>query len=404
MADYEKKTGGKLLAITHNGNISNGLMFDDVTLTDKKPIDKAYAERRSRWEPLYEVTQIKGDTETHPALSRTDEFADFGRWDKASFGPQAKTAEMLPREYAREALKRGLAHEAKLGVNPFKFGLIGSTDSHTSLSTSEANNFFGKVSLLEPSNNVGYRFNEVIAGRMPNPEGKDVRTFAWQSLSAGLAAVWARNNTREELWDALARKEVYATTGSRLEVRVFGGFNFTPADLTRSDFVANGYTNGVPMGGELKVGAGGTAKPAKVAPSFLVKAARAADGANIDRVQIVKGWLDKTGATQEKIYDIVWLGNRKVGKNGKLPPVGNTVNVAEATYSNSIGAPTLEAYWKDPAFKPEEKAFYYVRVLEIPTPNWTAYDAKVFGTVPPKEAPPSLQQRAYTSPVWYSPS
>jgi len=401
MGDYERKTGGKLLAIPHNGNLSNGLMFDDVTLTGRRPLDKDYAQRRMRWEPVLEVTQIKGDGETHPSLSPSDEFSGFERWDKGSFGTQAKTPEMLPKEYARAALKRGLVYDAKLGANPFKFGMIGSTDAHTSLSTSEANNFFGKVAVLEPSNNVANRFDEVIAGRAKNPEGKEIRQFAWQSLSSGLAAVWARDNTREAIWDALARKEVYATTGTRLEVRVFGGLEFTAADLTRADFVANGYAKGVPMGGDIK---GSDLRDGGTAPGFLVRAARSPDGANLDRLQMVKGWLDAKGETHEKVYDIVWSGQRKPDKQGKLPPVGNTVNVKEATWSNSIGAPVLEAYWKDPAFKAAERAFYYVRVLEIPTPRWTTYDAKVFGTVAPKEAPTSVQQRAYTSPIWYSPS
>ncbi len=396
MAAYEQKTGGKVLAIPHNGNLSNGLMFDDVTLTGRKPLDRDYAERRMRWEPLYEVTQMKGDGETHPALSRSDEFADFERWDKGSFGAGAKTVEMLPREYAREALKRGLKYDAQLGVNPFKFGLIGSTDSHTSLATTEENNFFGKVTPLEPSANVAARFNEAVTGRAKNPEGKVISNFAWQTSASGLAAVWARENTREAIWDAMARKEVYATTGTRLEVRVFAGFDFAPGDLTRADFVANGYRQGVPMGGDLR------AAGAK-APGFLVRAARSPDGANLDRIQMVKGWLDAKGNTQEKVYDIAWSGSRKPGKDGKLPAVGNTVNIREATYSNSIGAPVLEAYWKDPAFKAAEKAFYYIRVLEIPTPRWTVYDAKVFGTTPPKEAMIGIQDRAYTSPVWYNP-
>ena len=398
MGQYEKKTGGRALAIPHNGNLSNGLMFDDVTLTTRKPLDRDYAQQRARWEPLVEVTQIKGDGETHPALSRSDEFADFGRWDKGSFGPQAKTPDMLPREYAREALKRGLAYEAKLGANPFKFGMIGATDSHTSLAATGYDNFFGKVALLEPSNNVEYRFNEVIAGRAKNPEGKDIRQYAWQSLSSGLTAVWSRENTREAIWDALARKEVYATTGTRMTVRLFAGFDFTPADLVRADWVANGYARGVPMGGDLK------APGRKATPSFLVSATRAPDGANLDRIQIVKGWLDAAGKPQEKVYDVAWSGDRKPGRDGRLPPVGNTVDVPTATYSNSIGAASLQAHWTDPSFRAEERAFYYVRVLEIPTPRWTVYDAKVFGTVPPAQAPTAIQERAYTSPVWYSPA
>ncbi len=394
MAAYEQKTGGKVLAIPHNGNLSGGLMFDDITLTTKKPIDRDYAIRRMRWEPIYETTQMKGDGETHPMLSATDEFANFERWDRATFGTVVKTPEMLPKEYTREALKRGLAFEEKLGANPFKFGLIGSTDSHTGLSTTTEDNFFGKVAVLEPSADP-IRFDEVIAGRMnkdPKRQHKAVETSA-----SGLAAVWARGNTREALWDAMARKEVYATTGTRLVVRVFGGFNFLPADLARSDFAERGYQKGVPMGGDLK------SAPAGRSPTFLVRALRDVDGANLDRVQIIKGWLDASGTPQEKVYDVVWSGARKPGKDGKLPPVGNTVDVKEATYTNAIGAPFLQAYWKDPDFNPKLRAFYYIRVLEIPTPRWTTFDAKIFGVTLPKEVPPTIQERAYTTPIWYTP-
>lgn len=394
MADTEQKTGSRLLAIPHNGNLSLGLMFDDVTLTTKKPIDRDYAQRRMRWEPLYEVTQIKGDGETVPALSPNDEFANFERWDRGSFGSGTHTRAMLPREYAREAYKRGLQYEQKLGANPFKFGMIGSTDSHTSLSTATEDNFFGKVVVLEPSADPD-RFYEVIAGRFT--EDKSLKSYAWMSSASGLAGVWAQDNTREALWDAMARKEVYATTGTRMTVRVFGGFDFTAKDLERSDFAEAGYARGVPMGGDLK------AAPKGKAPSFLIRAVRDPDGANLDRVQIVKGWLDAAGKTHEKVYDVAWSGNRKPGPDGKLPPVGNTVNVKEATYSNAIGAPYLQAYWKDPAFDPKQRAFYYVRVIEIPTPRWTTYDAKFFGTKLPDGAPTAIQERAYTSPIWYTP-
>jgi Protein of unknown function (DUF3604) len=394
MAAYEEMTGGRLLAIPHNGNLSNGLMFDDVTLTTKKPIDRDYAERRTRWEPLYEVTQMKGDGEAHPSLSPTDEFADFETWDKGSFGRQRKTPDMLPREYAREAYKRGLAYEARLGANPFKFGMVGSTDAHTSLSTTEEDNFFGKVVLLEPTADP-IRFEEVIAGRFSPKEGQ---LTARQTSAAGLAAVWARENTREALWDAMARKEVYATTGTRPLVRVFAGWNFTAGDLDRSDFARHGYDNGVPMGGDL------SAAPEGKAPSFLIRALRDVDGANLDRIQIIKGWLEADGETQEKVYDVAWSGDRSPGADGKLPPVGNTVNVEQATYTNAIGAPFLQAFWTDPDFDPAQRAFYYVRVLEIPTPRWTTYDAKFFGVERPDDVPASIQERAYTSPIWYTPA
>ena len=393
METYEAKTGDRLLAIPHNGNLSNGLMFDDVTLSSKTPLDEDYARRRARWEPLYEVTQMKGTGEAHPSLSPTDEFADFEIWDKGQLGPEPKTPDMLPREYAREALKRGLAYDAKLGVNPFKFGLIGSTDAHTSLATTTEDNFFGKVAAVEPTADP-IRFDETIGGIGGAPE---VQQFARQTSASGLAGVWARENTREAIWDALARKEVFGTSGTRLKVRVFGGWDFAPDDLDRSDFAKNGYDEGVPMGGDL------AAAPDGKAPKFLVRAIRDVDGANLDRIQIVKGWLDRNGETQEKIYDLAWSGDRKPGPDGALPPVGNTVNVEAATYANSIGAPALEAFWTDPDFDASEHAFYYVRVIEIPTPRWTTYDAKFFGLKRPEDVPESIQERAYTSPIWYKP-
>ena len=394
MGDAEKSTGGRLLAIPHNGNLSSGLMFDDVTLTTKKPLDRDYAERRMRWEPLYEVTQMKGDGEAHPALSPNDEFADFETWDKGAFGVTVHTPAMLPHEYAREALKRGLQYEQKMGVNPFKFGMIGSSDSHTGLATTTEDNFFGKIAELEPSK-IPERFNEPITGRFfSDPEKQNL---AWQSSASGLAAVWATDNTREALWDAMARKEVYATTGTRLMVRVFAGYDFVADDVQRHDFAKYGYQKGVPMGGDL------SNAPAGKAPSLLIRALRDADGANIDRVQVVKGWVDAKGKLHEKVYDVVWSGDRKLGKDGKLPPVGNTVDVADASYKNTIGAPMLLAYWKDPDFNAKERAFYYVRVIEIPTPRWTTYDAKFFKVKLPDAAPTAIQDRAYTSPIWYTP-
>jgi hypothetical protein len=394
MGDYERKTGGRLLAIPHNGNLSNGLMFDDVTLTSKRPLDRPYAEARRRWEPIYEVTQMKGTGEVHPLMASTDEFADFEIWDSATLGAASPGPKTWPREYAREALKRGLAYEAKLGVNPFKFGLIGSTDAHTSLPTTDEDSFFGKVSLVEPTADP-IRFDEVVAGRANADKSRQIR--AARTAASGLAAVWARENTREALWDAMSRKEVYATTGTRLQVRVFGGFDFTDKDLDQSDFAARGYERGVPMGGDLKSAAAGKS------PVLLIRAIRDPDGANLDRVQVVKGWLDSTGTTHEQVYDVAWSGDRKRGADGKVAPVGNTVDVAEATYDNSIGTPALQAYWKDPRFDSNQRAFYYVRVLEIPTPRWTTYDAKVFGVKMPDDVPPSIQERAYTTPIWYTP-
>jgi len=393
MEQAEKTAGVKLLAIPHNGNLSNGLMFDDVTV-DGRPLDKAYAQRRMRWEPVYEVTQMKGDGETHPKLSPMDEFADYYTWDKGSFGPEPKTPDMLPKEYAREALKRGLVYQAKLGSNPFKFGMIGSTDSHTGLSTAEEDNFFGKIAALEPSAD-SIRFSEPLVGRFSKNDSD--KTFAWQTGAAGLAAVWARENTREAIWDALARKEVYATTGTRMQVRLFAGWSFVNSDLDRSNFSQYGYENGVPMGGDL-----GKA-PEGSQPGFLIRAVRDPEGANLDRVQIVKGWTGTDGSSHEQVYDVIWSGDRKPGKDGKLPAVGSTVNVQEASYSNAIGSPFLQAFWTDKDFDPASRAFYYVRVLEIPTPRWTTYDAKIFGVKIPDGAPVDNQERAYSSPIWYEP-
>lgn len=391
MEAYEEKTGGQMFAIPHNGNLSNGLMFDDVTLTDKKPIDKEYAERRMRWEPLYEITQMKGDGEAHPLLSPGDEFADFETLDKGSFGTQGKTNDMLAREYAREAYKRGLKYQEEIGANPFKFGLVGSTDSHTGLSTASEDNYFGKVSLFEPGI-TDLRYKEEITGRTGSDK---VKQYADQISGSGLAAVWARENSREAIWDAMARKETYATTGTRMRVRVFAGVDFQESDLNRSDMVDNGYENGVPMGGDLYY--------SEKAPSLLIHAIRDVDGANLDRVQVVKGWLDVEGELHERIYDVAVSDKREIDEDGRArDEVGNTVDVKKATYSNDIGAHSLEAYWKDPNFNPNENAFYYVRVLEIPTPRWTTYDAKVFGVELSEHAPATIQERAYTSPIWYT--
>jgi hypothetical protein len=391
---YEKNTGGKVLAIAHNGNLSDGLMFDDVTLTTKKPLDRGYAERRMRWEPIYEVTQIKGDGETLPALSPNDEFADYYTWEPASFSALTTTPEMLPKEYAREALKRGLAYEENIGANPFKFGMIGSTDAHTSIPATEEDSFFGKISPAEPSGDP-LRYEEIVNGRLnPDPE---VKTRLYESMAGGLTAIWARENTREALWDAMKRKEVFATTGTRLRVRVFGGWDLVKSDLARSDFAEHGYDHGVPMGGDL------TKAPDGKAPTMLIRVLRDPDGANLDRVQIIKGWLDRDGKTHERIYDVACAGGREIKNRRCERPVGNTVNIAQASYTNSIGEPFLSTAWTDPDFDAKQRAFYYVRVLEIPTPTWLAFDAKYFKVDLPDDALMEGQERAYTSPIWYTP-
>jgi hypothetical protein len=390
MAGFEQKTGGSVLALAHNGNLSNGIMFPIIESFTGKKIDREYAENRMRWEPLYEVTQIKGDGETHPFLSPNDEFANFERWDKGNLDLSVlKKPEMLEFEYARSALKNGLKMEAELGINPYKFGLVGSTDAHTALATADDDNFFGKTSSSEPS-----------AGRATHPfiKTKNATIMGWEQTASGYAAVWATENTREALFDAMKRRETYATTGPRMIVRFFGGWDFEPNDANNRMPARVGYTKGVPMGGDLR------APPAGKSPTFLVAALKDPIGANLDRIQIIKGWLDKAGKTQEKVYDVAWGGDRKPGGDGKVPLVGNTVDVPNATYSNSIGAPELIKVWKDPEFDPALRAFYYVRVIEIPTPRWTAYDAKYFDVKMPPEVPMTTTERAYTSPIWYTPA
>lgn len=387
---YEEKTGGRALAIAHNGNWGTGLMFGLEKIEGGK-IDAPYAETRSRWEPVYEVTQIKGDGETHPFLSPNDEFADFGTWDKGDIGGRnVITKEMLPGQYARSALRRGLQQEAKLGVNPFKFGMIGSTDAHTSLATTREDNSFGKNPPSEPA---ASRWNHVFM----KGEKEGTTYYNWETLASGLAAVWARENTRESIWDAFKRKEVYATTGSRMTVRVFGGWDFSADEVERPDFADRGYAGGVPMGGDL------TAAPEGKAPTFLIRALRDPDNANLDRIQIIKGWLKDNGETEERIYDVACSDGRSIVDRRCERPVGSTVNVAEASYTNTIGDPLLTGYWKDPDFSPDQRAFYYVRVLEIPKPSWLAYDAKRYGVEMSDEVPMIVQDRAYTSPIWYSP-
>ena len=392
LAGYEKETGGSVLAIPHNGNLSSGLMFDVETWTGK-PLTKTYADTRMHWEPLYEVTQIKGDGETHPFLSPNDEFADYETWDAYNLDMTKKNEKStMPGQYARSGLKRGLAFDAKLGVNPFKFGMIGSTDSHISLAAVEEENFLGKYVNTEPS---AERWSHVS---MRSVDGK-TKIMGWQAAASGYAAVWATENTREAIFDAMKRKETYATTGPRMWVRFFGGWDFVPDDANNRLPANVGYEKGVPMGGDL------SNAPQSKAPTFLVAALKDPYSGNLDRVQVVKGWLDKRGKTHEQVYDVVWADadKRRPGRDGKLPPVGNTVDVANATWTNTIGAPELIMVWTDPDFDPKQRAVYYARVIEIPTPRWTAYDAKRYGVEMPDHVPMITQERAYTSPIWYTP-
>jgi len=390
MARYEDETGDSVLAIAHNGNLSNGLMFPEINPKTGESLTRGYVETRNRWEPLYEVTQIKGDGETHPSLSPNDEFADYGTWDKGNLGPTAKEPYMLQYEYAREALKNGLRWEAELGTNPFKFGMVGSTDAHTSLTAIEEENFFGKAVHMEPS---PHRMEHAVY------QFGDITVMGWEQMAAGYAAVWATENTRKAIFDAMKRRETYATTGSRMLVRFWGGWDFEAADTSTRLPAAVGYSKGVPMGGDLK------SAPRGKAPTFLVAALKDPYGGNLDRIQIIKGWLDSAGENHERVYDIVWgdADRRQPGADGKLPPVGDTVDVANATWTNTIGDSELMTVWKDPDFDPGQRAFYYARVIEIPTPRWTAYDVKRFGLAAAPEIPMTVTERAYTSPIWYTP-
>ena len=388
LEDYEARTGGDVTAIPHNGNLSNGMMFalqDDFA--HGASYDADYAEQRNKWERLYEATQIKGDGEAHPLLSPDDEFASFENWDWGNLDiSAAKTAEMLPGEYVRSGLQRGLQLENELGTNPFKFGVVGAGDAHTALATPDNDNFYGKFTAYEPNK---HRSNHL------SKQNKDlgVEYYSWRYITSGLTAVWATSNTRGAIFDAMERREVYATTGPRIRLRFFGGWDFEPADAKRRDLALVGYSRGVPMGADLH--------PGKGAPSFLVYALRDPMGANLDRVQIIKGWLDAKGNPQEKVYDVAWSDERVPGDDGKLPPVGNTVDLGIPGWTNTIGASELGAVWIDPDFNPALKAFYYVRVIEIPTPRWTAYDRVKFKLELPLDIPLITQERAYSSPIWY---
>ncbi len=387
MQNYEETTGSQVLAIPHNGNLSNGKMFADTTLSGED-LSPQYAKTRSRWEPLYEVTQFKGDGESHPYLSPDDRFADFETWDSNNMNHTPKEPHMLRHEYARSALKQGLDFEDRLGVNPFKFGVIGSTDSHTGFATVAENNFFGKLANEEP-NEPGRQYRE---GPIP-----EAQATPYTYTASGLAAVWAKENTRESLFDAMRRRETYATTGPRILLRFFAGWDFEPGSEVRIDFVELGYRKGVPMGADL------TDAPDGQSPNFLIVASKDPEGANLDRIQVVKGWLDSAGHTHEKVYNVAVSDNRRIRRNGEVRPLRHTVDVDKANYLNTIGDVTLATVWTDPDFDPKQRAFYYVRVLEIPTPRWTTYDAAYFNEPRPEAVPSIIQERAYSSPIWYTP-
>lgn len=375
--------GADFVAIPHNSNISNGLMFNDVD-SDGHPISASYARTRMRWEPVAEVTQIKGDSETHPSLSPDDEFADFETFEHVmTFGADEQAEVDQVSNYARSALKRGLEIEQTTGANPFKFGMAGSTDSHTGLTTASEPNFWGKFGIDSIPENLDMETT-------PHAEG-------WSMSAAGMVAVWAEENTRDSLFAAFKRKEVYATTGPRMQVRLFGGFDFVGSDADQNDLAATGYAKGVPMGGDLKQA------PAGKAPSFLIQAVKDPEDANLDRVQVVKGWLDTEGNSHEKVYNVALSDGREdLGKDTR--PVGNTVDLETGHYSNSIGDEELVTVWQDPEFDASQRAFYYLRVLQIPTPRHTMLDAVALGRSQEEvHYPATIQERAYSSPIWYTP-
>jgi hypothetical protein len=384
--EQQAAAGNDFISIPHNSNLSDGMMFDEVDSAGR-PISADYARTRARWEPVVEVTQIKGDSETRAELSPSDELAGFEIFDyllKAQPDGRLPAAPPpKPGSYARTALLRGLEIESRAGVNPYKFGVIGSTDAHTSASSPDEDNFHGKTA------------------RDSVPESKfvDNGSVPYAEMSAsGLAGVWATANTREAIFAAFRRKEVYATTGPRIAVRFYGGFAFKPADARAKDIASVGYAKGVPMGGDL------TRAPRGRAPSFLVHVAKDRFGANLDRVQIVKGWLGADGKARERVYDIAWSGDRQPGADGKLPAVGSSVDLASGTYANTLGAAQLAVVWRDPDFDPTQRAFYYVRALQIPTPRHTLYDALALKREHPARPPAVLQERAYTSAIWYAPT
>ena len=391
---YQSKTGGRVLAIPHNGNLSNGRMFSMLDFAGQ-PLSRELVEIRSRWEPVTEVTQIKGDSESHPFLSPNDEFAGYGDagWDSGNLSLQElSTPEMYAGEYAREALKRGLLLEQKLGANPYQFGMIGSTDSHTGLSTADDDNYFAKNVLVEPRPQRVSTITKQYSG---------VTRYGWHYLAGGYAAVWATQNSREALFDAIQQREVYATTGPRITVRFFGGWDFDAEDALVPDLARLGYRKGVPMGSILP------ARRADSSPRFLIGVQKDPLGGNLDRIQVIKGWVDADGQLSEKVFDVAWseVGQREIDpQTGKLPAVGSTVRLEDASWTNRIGASQLLATWQDPQFDASHAAFYYLRVLQIPTPRWSSYDAARFGIDLPADAPEEIQERAYTSPIWYKPA
>ena len=382
--DKQRAEGKTVLAIPHNGNVSNGLMYARVQY-DGSPMTAEYAEQRMRNEPISEIMQIKGTSDTHPVLSPEDEFADFEIMT-SQLSPAGNYSE--PRgSYSRDAMRTGIELSHAEGFNPYRFGVIGSSDSHNASTSVEENNHHGKLPLMDGT--AGLRLGESVL----LPESLQ-RSRKWGA--AGLAGVWAQENTRESIYDALMRKETYATSGPRISLRFFGSFDYSADMMESVTLLEQAYARGVPMGGTLLLPKNDNPLSA---PTFALWVAKDPEGANLDRLQVIKGWVDAQGATYEKIYDVAFSDARKLGADGKLPPVGNTVDIATATYTNAIGATQLSAFWQDPEFDTAQEAFYYARAIEIPTPRWSTYDAMRLGVEPPD--PATLQERAISSAIWY---
>jgi len=377
--------GADFIAIPHNSNISKGFMFDEKSLRGKA-IDKDYAELRMKWEPIVEITQFKGDSETHPSLSPDDEFADFETYENF-IQREWQPYEAKPGDYVRSALKRGLTIEKRVGSNPYQFGVVGSTDAHTSLPTANERNFQGKF----PANSIPANNSN---------SAKKSRVSGWNMSASGLTAVWATENSRSSILAAMKRKEVYATTGPRIRLQFFASKDIEDKNLKTASDYQQAAKQGVPMGGEIW---GGELTAQKTSPSFVVQAMKDPVDANLDRIQIVKGWVDETGATQEKVYDVAWSDERQLDDSGKLPAVENTVDTTTAMYENSVGAVQLAAVWHDPDFNPAQSAFYYARVLQIPTPRHSLYDAVAMEMEKAEDFPDTIQERAYSSAIWYKP-
>ena len=381
-----EKQGMTPLAIPHNPNASKTVMFGATVDTRDKAFDAAYATRRAHFEPLVEIMQIKGASEVHRKFWQNDEFAGFENADSmARFSGRVADE----KNFVRWGVTEGLAWEQKLGVNPFKVGFVGGTDDHNGLTAEvmEAGSY-GKGwqgAHGAEDGSAERRRGADVGGWI---DGKDENPGA-------LTGVWATRNTRGALWDAMKQRETFATSGTRIRVRFFGGSGLSSDSKDPRVLVEDGYRNGVPMGGTLQALSG--------APRFTVHAMKDPDGANLDRVQIIKTWVDARGGHHERIVNVAWSGNRKADNQGNLPLVGNTVDVKTAKYSNDIGSAELGGSWTDDQFDARTHALYYARVLEIPTPRWTSYEAVLNKLSLPAEVPATIEERAWTSPIWYTP-